>query len=101
MPTMRQSQVMPAAELPAYRPPITNGGSVRADADGNLWIRTAAQPSTPRTGTVFDIVSRQGELVDRIQLPPGYNLVGFGRGKVVYLSMRDPTGLKLARVRLR
>jgi hypothetical protein len=34
-------------------------------------------------------------------LPPGYTLVGFGRGRVVYLSMRDQGGIRLARVRLR
>jgi hypothetical protein len=100
MPTLREAQVMPATDLPAFRPPLTNGGSVRADADGNLWIRTAPQ-SPQRGGPVFSLVSRQGELVDRIQVPPGYSLVGFGKGKVVYLSMRDSTGVKLARVRLR
>jgi hypothetical protein len=100
MPTMREAQVMPPAELPAFRPPLTNGGSVRADADGNLWIRTA-QSSSQRVGAVFSLVSRQGELVDRIQIPLGYSVVGFGKGKVVYLSMRDSTGVKLARVRLR
>ena len=100
MPTLREAQVMPAYELPAFRPPITNGGSVRADADGNLWIRIA-QPGSQRGGTVFHIVSRQGELVDRIQIPPGYAVAGFGKGKVVFLSMRDSSGVKLARVRLR
>jgi hypothetical protein len=50
---------------------------------------------------VYDIINRGGELVDRIQLPPGYTLVGFGLDRVVYLSTRDATGLHLARVRLR
>jgi hypothetical protein len=50
---------------------------------------------------VYDIVSPKGELVDRLQLPPGYTLVGFGRGKVAYLSMRDLNGIHLARVRLK
>jgi hypothetical protein len=50
---------------------------------------------------VYDLVNRRGELFDRIQLPPGYTLVGFGPGRVVYLSMRDATGMHLARVRLR
>jgi hypothetical protein len=100
MPTLREAQVMPATDLPAFRPPLTNGGSVRADADGNLWIRTAPQ-SPQRGGPVFSLVSRRGELVDQIQIPPGYSLVGFGKGKVVYLSMRDSSGVKLARVRLR
>ncbi|HUQ82775.1 MAG TPA: hypothetical protein VM076_16610 [Gemmatimonadaceae bacterium] len=98
-PTIRESGVMSASELPDYRPPFTSG-SVRADADGNLWIRTAPAKPTPG-GPVYDIVSRTGELVDRLQLPQGYGLAGFGKGKVVYLSMRDPKGVHLARVRLR
>jgi sugar lactone lactonase YvrE len=96
---MQQAYVIAAEELPDYKPPIAPG-SVRADADGNLWIQTIPSQSIPG-GDVYDIVSRQGELVNRIQLPPGYALVGFGKGKVVYLSMRDTSGIHLARVRLR
>ncbi|MEW5931672.1 MAG: hypothetical protein AB1941_29740, partial [Gemmatimonadota bacterium] len=99
-PVLRQVNVLPAAELPDYRPPIAAGGSVRADAEGNLWIRTVPPRPTPG-GPIYDVVSRQGELVSRFQLPQGYSLVGFGRGKVVYLSMRDASGIHLARVRLR
>ena len=99
MPQIRESGVMGASDLPDYRPPFTNG-AVRADADGNLWIRTV-QPRPVPGGPVMDIVSRQGELVDRIQLPQGYAVVGFGKGKVVYLSMRDAQGIRLARVVLR
>ncbi|MBC8088362.1 MAG: hypothetical protein H7Z40_13925 [Phycisphaerae bacterium] len=98
-PTYRAPTLIPASEMPDYKPPISPG-SVRADADGNLWIRTIQMKPMPG-GQIYDIVSRKGELVDRIQLPPGYQLAGFGAGKVVYLSMRDATGLHLARVRLR
>jgi hypothetical protein len=98
-PTIRETGVMPASDLPDYRPPFSSG-SVRADADANLWIRTT--PAKPTLGgPVYDIVSREGRLVDRLQLPPGYALAGFGKGKVVYLSMRDANGVHLARVRLR
>ena len=63
-------------------------------------IRT--NPMRPvQGGPVFDVVSREGKLVNRLQLPPGYTLVGFGKGKVVYLSMRDQAGIHVARVRLR
>ncbi|HEX8276346.1 MAG TPA: hypothetical protein VF615_27140 [Longimicrobiaceae bacterium] len=99
-PTLRQVHVLPAAELPDYRPPIASGGSVRADLEGNLWIRTVPPRPTPG-GPIYDVVSRQGELVSRFQLPQGYSLLGFGRGKTVYLSMRDASGIHLARVRLR
>ena len=99
-PTMRDVGVLPAQDLPDYRPPIPTNGAVRTDADGNLWIRTLPPKPMPG-GLVYDIVNREGEMVDRLQTPPGYTLVGFGPGKVVYLSMRDASGIHLARVRLR
>ena len=98
-PQMREMNVIPAVELPDYRPPFAQGAT-RADADGNLWIRTIPPKPVPG-GPIYDIVNDKGELSDRIQLPPGYTLVGFGKGKVVYLSMRDAKGIHLARVRLR
>jgi hypothetical protein len=98
-PTLRIPLIVRAEDLPDYRPPFSTG-AVRADADGNLWIRTLPMKPTPG-GPVYDVVSRAGTLVDRIQLPPGYTLMGFGAGKVVFLSTRDAKGLHLARVRLR
>ncbi|MES2523099.1 MAG: hypothetical protein V4617_10400 [Gemmatimonadota bacterium] len=97
-PTYRAPLVFPAAELPDYKPPLPLP-AVRADNDGNLWIRVNQMKPVPG-GAIFDIVNRKGELYDRIQLPVGYNLVGFGPGKIVYLTMRDATGLHLAKVRL-
>lgn len=98
-PRFRPQKLFPALELPDYRPPLPQN-AVRADADGNLWIRTVPAKPVPG-GPVFDIVSRKGTIVDRIQLPPGYSLAGFGPGRVVYLSTRDAKGLHLARVRLK
>jgi hypothetical protein len=98
-PQMREVAVLPASDIPDYRPPFTSG-AVRADAEGNLWVRTLPMKPIPG-GPVYDIVSHDGELVDRLQLPPGYTVVGFGKGKVVYVSMRDAKGIHLARVRLR
>jgi hypothetical protein len=101
-PTLRPMHVAAASDLPDYKPPFLLGatGAPRADMEGNIWIRTVPAKPIPG-GFVYDIINRQGELVNRIQLPPGYTLLGFGRGKIVYLSMRDATGLHLARVRLR
>ena len=91
---------MSPSDLPDYRPPFSNG-AVRADADGNVWIRTNPMTPPAQPGAVWDVVSRDGGLIDRLQLPAGYSIVGFGKGKVVYLSMRDQSGVKLARVQLR
>jgi hypothetical protein len=98
-PTMREVSVISPKALPDFRPPF-GANALRADMDGNLWIRTIPSKPIPG-GPVYDIVTRAGELVDRLQVPPGYSLVGFGRGRVVYLSMRDASGIHLARVRLK
>lgn len=98
-PQLRTQGVMAPEDLPDYRPPF-NQGNVRADGDGNLWVRINTAKPVPG-GPVYDVISRKGELVDRLQLPPGYQLVGFGAGRIVYLSMRDQKGVHLARVRLR
>jgi hypothetical protein len=98
-PTYRPPSIVRPSELPDYKPPFA-ASAVRADAEGNLWIRTLPMKPTPG-GPVYDVVSRAGQLVDRVQLPSGYTLVGFGRGNTVYLSMRDAKGLHLARVQLR
>lgn len=98
-PTMREPSVVPASDLPDYRPPIGTA-AVRVDVEGNLWIRTIPAKPTPG-GLVYDVINPNGELVDRLQTPPGYTLLGFGAGKVVYLQMRDALGVHVARVRLK
>ncbi len=36
--------------------------------------------------TVYDVVSRQNKIVDRVQIPDGARIVGFGTGGIVYLA---------------
>jgi hypothetical protein len=75
-------------DLPDSIPPFTRG-AVRADCDGNLWIRTS---TIVRGQPVYDIVNRRGELVDRVQLPAYRTLAGFAPG-AVYMSVRDASGM--------
>ncbi|HXT16302.1 MAG TPA: hypothetical protein VN706_11770 [Gemmatimonadaceae bacterium] len=77
---------------------INSGPILNADADGNLWIRTtnvvAGRP-------VFDVVSRRGEVIDRVQLPAFRSLAGFGPG-VIYMAVKDSAGIvRLERARIR
>ena len=84
-------QFVSPSDLPDYAPPFT-GGSVRGDMDGNVWIRTT---NTFGGGSVYDIVNAKGELTDRVLLPPGRVIAGFGKG-VVYTGVRDGTaGVRL------
>lgn len=84
------------SELPDYKP-VFGPGSIRADMDGRLWVRTI--PTKPTTGgAIYDVIDRTGKLVDRLQVPTGSTIAGFGAGNVVYLGMRDATGLHLQRI---
>jgi len=92
------------SSLPDYLPPFlttdsTHSPPVRADAEGNLWIRSV-EAKRFEGGAVFDVVNRAGALVDRVQIPGGTDLVGFGPG-VVYLIAREGAGYRLARARIR
>jgi hypothetical protein len=88
-----------ANELPDYRPAFANG-SVRADAEGKLWVRTIpAKPSTG--GPEYDVIDRSGKLVDRVTLPRGTTIAGFGTGGIVYLGVRDAAGVHVVRARER
>ncbi len=85
------------ADAPDYRPAFGQG-AVRADAEDRLWVRTSARVNGQ---PVYDIVSRQGAVVDRVQLPPFRSLAGFAPG-IVYLGVRDSLGtthLERARIR--
>jgi hypothetical protein len=93
----RQINFVTPAELPDYRPAFTNG-SVRADAEGKLWVRIIpAKPTT--TGPEYDVIDRTGKLVDRVTLPAGTVIAGFGTGGIVYLGVRDAAGTHIVRAR--
>jgi hypothetical protein len=83
-------------ELPDYRPAFGTAAT-RADADGNLWIRTS---KVAGGGPVYDVVNRQGVLIDRVSLPFGRVIAGFGPG-VVYMGVRDDKGARLELARMR
>jgi sugar lactone lactonase YvrE len=88
---------VPPSDLPDYKPAFTPG-STRADADGNLWIRTSQNVDAR---PVYDVVNRKGELIDRVQLPRNRVLAGFGPNGVVYLAVRDGTTAHLEKARMR
>ena len=84
-------------ELPDYKPPFA-GGATRVDAEGNLWIRTT---QNLKGLPVYNVVNRKGELIDRVQLPAGRVIAGFGAGGVIYLAFRDGDVAKLEKARVR
>jgi len=87
------------SELPDYKPVFLNG-FVRADLDGNVWVRTI--PTKPMTGgPVYDVVNRKGELIERVQVPVNRSITAFGPGGVVYLTTRDGMTTRLEKATIR
>ena len=94
-----QLNFIPANELPDYKPPFF-AGSVRADNDGNVWVRTIPT-SAIAGGPVYDVINRKGELVDRVQIPVGRTIIGFGPAGAVYLLNREGTTATLEKASIR
>ena len=95
--------VMPAGmqfvspnELADYRPAFRQGAA-RGDAAGNLWIRTT---KVLNGGAIYDVVSTEGVLIDRIHVPSGRVIAGFGPGGAVYLGVVDGNITRLERARV-
>lgn len=84
---MPQLNFVQPTELPDYKPPFLNG-AVRADMDGNLWVRTVPTKKY-EGGQIYDVIDRTGKLIDRVQVPVGRQIIGFGKGGVVYMMARD------------
>ena len=45
------------------------------------------------------MIDRSGKLVDRVTLPAGTVIAGFGQGGIVYLGVRDAAGTHVVRAR--
>ena len=90
--TSSQTQFVAPAELPDYKPPFL-ANATRADMDGNLWVRIQA-------GYVYDVINKKGELVERVRIPAGRQIVGFGPG-TVYLTSREGAATKLEVAKIR
>jgi hypothetical protein len=51
-------------------------------------VRTTAKRGNAIGGPIYDVIDRAGLLIDRVQVPPGRQVIGFGKGGVVYLAAR-------------
>lgn len=94
--SMPAMSMVPITDLPDYRPAFGTG-AMKADLDGNLWIRTS---KVHNGGPVYDVVNRSGALIDRVAFPFARVIAGFGPG-VVYMGVRDDKGARLELARMR
>jgi hypothetical protein len=96
----RQTIVPTAAEFPDY-PPAIVPQAARPDKQGRLWVReyapSSASPEKDRL--IYDVIDRNGAMVDRVQLPEGRAISGFGSDGSLYLTARSGAGVVVERYR--
>jgi hypothetical protein len=91
---------VPLSEIPDYYPPIHRNSAI-ADLDGNLWILPTTSAQSQRGELVYDVVNPKKGLFQRVRMPVGRSIAGFGKGGVLYLQNGDMTnGFHLERVKL-
>jgi len=91
---------VPLSEIPDYYPPIRDN-SAMADLDGNLWILTTTTAQSQHGELVYDVANPKKGLFERVRMPVGRSIAGFGKGGIVYLQSGNRTdGFYLERVKL-
>lgn len=90
MPTM-VTEFVPLKDIADYYPAIRSG-AVKADLDGNLWILPTSSAQSKAGELIYDLVNKRGELTQRVRVPLGRSIAGFGHNGVVYLMQRDASG---------
>ena len=98
--SIQRMMSVPLSEIPDYYPPI-NRNSAMPDRDGNLWILPTTSARSQKGELVYDVVNPKRGLFQRVRMPLGRSIAGFGKGGVIYLQSGDRTnGFYLERVKL-
>jgi hypothetical protein len=71
-----------------YYAPVRSGAAL-ADMDNRLWILPTTSKQSNAGELVYDVVSTKGEMIERVRLPLGRYIVGFGRNGAVYMAAGD------------
>ncbi len=82
---------VPLSEIPDYFPPI-HRNAAGPDLDGNLWVLTTTTAQSLHGELVYDVLNPARGLFERVRMPIGRSIAGFGRGGVVYLQSGDRAG---------
>jgi hypothetical protein len=87
--------IVPDSEFPSFWPPI-EPGSVLADLDDHIWVLPTTSTNA-QNGFTYDVVNREGNVFERVQLPKGHVLAGFGPHDVIYMTKVDGKNTYLER----
>ena len=77
--------------LPDYFPAI-RAGAVRADLKNNVWVLPSTTSAGTGDGLIYDVLDDHGVLRQRVRLPAGRSIAGFGQSGIVYMIGREVNG---------
>jgi hypothetical protein len=80
-----------------------------ADRSNNVWIRienwNGAMPESRNDvlhrPTHYHVVNREGGLIDRVMVPAGRTIIGFGAGETVFLRASEGGEVRIEKNRIR
>lgn len=82
--------LVPAKDLPDYEP-VIQPGAMKIDLEGNVWIVPRTAVPTPNGGLRYDVVNKQGEIVERVIIPKGRAIAAFEPGGWAILTNTQGT----------
>jgi hypothetical protein len=83
----QQFEFLPLDKFGDFEQPVQTG-AVMADRDARLWILPRTSLSA-KGGLLYDVINRNGEIVERVQFPKNYALAGFAEHGAVYVVHLD------------
>jgi hypothetical protein len=80
----------PRTDYPEFKPPFASrfGGPI-VTPEGDLWVARSRGPNDP---PIYDVIDARGHVKERVQLPRGTRISGFGKG-TIYLNRMDADDL--------
>lgn len=95
----REYDFMPLAEMPVRLTPVAFG-SLHVDSADNIWMLPTTSLLASSAGLLYDVVNRRGQIVERVRLPVGCDLLGFGGSRFAFLACDYGNGVRIESVRV-
>lgn len=85
-----QIELVPAKDLPDYEP-VIQPGAMKVDLEGNVWIVPRTAVLSAKGGIRYDVVNRNGEIIERVLVPKDRAIAAFEPGGWAILTHTQGT----------
>lgn len=83
-------ELVPAKDLPDYEP-VIQPGAMKIDLEGNIWIIPRTAIPSANGGLRYDVVNKNGEIIERVIVPKGRAIAAFEAGGWAILTNTQGT----------